>query len=252
MKHGSLFNGIGGFQLAAAWMGWTNLFSCEIDDFCNKVTKKHFPDCIQHGDIKTTDFTVYRGRINVLSGGFPCQPFSDAGNRKGTEDERYLWGEMLRAIREVQPSYVVGENVRGLTTWNRGMVFDQVQADLETEGFEVLPFLLPACGKNALHKRDRIWFVAHSKSERFIQDNIQSGEQLKMHVWKRSEFSQSLLAEKIQEAPDARDYRIIDGLSIGVDRIKALGNAIVPQIAFEIFKAIEQTQRLNSLAQERK
>lgn len=164
MTHAALFNGIGGFQLAAEWMGWENVMSCEIDEFCNKVTKYYWPDCIQHGDIKTTDFTIYRGKIDILTGGFPCQPYSTAGKRLGKEDDRHLWPEMLRAIREIQPAYIVGENVRGLTNWNGGLVFDEVQAEMEAEGYEVTPFLLPACAVNAPHRRDRIWFVAYSGS----------------------------------------------------------------------------------------
>lgn len=150
--------------MAAEWMGWENVMSCEIDEFCNKVTKYYWPDCIQHGDIKTTDFTIYRGKIDILTGGFPCQPYSTAGKRLGKEDDRHLWPEMLRAIREIQPAYIVGENVRGLTNWNGGLVFDEVQAEMEAEGYEVTPFLLPACAVNAPHRRDRIWFVAYSGS----------------------------------------------------------------------------------------
>ena len=162
MKHAALFNGIGGFQLAAEWMGWDNIMSCEIDEWCNKVTKYHFPNCIQHGDIKTTDFTIYRGGIDIITGGFPCQPYSAAGKRKGKEDERHLWPEMLRAIREIRPRWVVGENVRGLTNWNGGMVFDEVCADLEAEGYEVIPVILPAASVNAPHRRDRVWFIAYT------------------------------------------------------------------------------------------
>lgn len=165
MTHGSLFSGIGGFDLAAEWMGWTNVFHCEFNPFGQRVLKHYWPDSISYGDIKQTDFTIHRGGIDVLSGGFPCQPFSSAGKRKGTEDDRHLWPQMLRAIREIQPAYVVGENVRGFTNWNGGMVFDQAQADLEAEGYEVLPFLLPACAVNAPHRRDRIWFVGHRTNE---------------------------------------------------------------------------------------
>lgn len=99
MTHASLFSGIGGFDLAAEWAGWTNAFNCEIDPFCRKILKYHFPDAKQYGDIRTTDFAVWRDRIDVLTGGFPCQPFSLAGKRKGTEDDRYLWPEMLRVDR---------------------------------------------------------------------------------------------------------------------------------------------------------
>ncbi len=121
MTHASLFSGIGGFDLAAEWAGWTNMFNCEIDGFCRKVLKYHFPNAQQYADIRTTDFTVWRGRIDVLTGGFPCQPFSLAGKRRGTEDDRYLWPEMLRAIREIRPEWVVGEmftdSLIGRTDW---------------------------------------------------------------------------------------------------------------------------------------
>ena len=161
MTHGSLFSGIGGFDLAAAWAGWKNVFACEIDPFCQKVLKYHFPNSTIYENIRTTDFTIWRGRIDVLSGGFPCQPFSTAGKRKGTEDDRYLWPEMLRAIREISPRWVVGENVLGIVNWNGGMVFEQVCADLEAEGYEVQPYVLPACGVDAPHQRQRTWFVAY-------------------------------------------------------------------------------------------
>lgn len=160
--HASLFSGIGGFDLAAEWVGMTNVFSCEFDPFCQQVLKYHFPHATQYADIKTTDFTSQRGCIDVLTGGFPCQPFSMAGKRKGTGDDRYLWPEMLRAIREIRPRWVVGENVLGIVNWSDGMVFEQVCADLEAEGYEVQPYVLPACGVNAPHQRYRTWFVAHA------------------------------------------------------------------------------------------
>lgn len=162
MKHGSLFSGIGGFDLAAEWMGWENVFHCEWNEFGQRVLKHHFPKAISYADITETDFNVHRGRISVLSGGFPCQPYSSAGKRLGKEDERHLWPEMLRAIREIQPRWVLGENVLGLVNWNGGLVFEEVQADLEAEGYEVQPFILPAASVNAPHRRDRVWFVAYS------------------------------------------------------------------------------------------
>jgi DNA (cytosine-5)-methyltransferase 1 len=164
MTHGSLFSGIGGFDLAAEWMGWENIFHCEIGEFPRKILKHHFPNSICYEDIKKTDFTKHRGQIDIISGGFPCQPYSNAGKRKGKEDDRHLWPEMLRVIREVQPRFVVGENVAGLLSWNNGMVFHEIITDLENEGYETQAFLIPACATNAVHRRDRIWFVAHSKS----------------------------------------------------------------------------------------
>lgn len=165
LTHGSLFSGIDGFSLAARWMGWQNLFTCEKDDFCNRVLKHYEKDIPHYEDIRNTDFTVWRGRIDVLTGGFPCQPYSVAGKRLGKEDDRHLWPEMLRAIRECSPRWVVGENVRGIISWSRGLVFDEVQSDLEALGYEVTPYVLPACAVNAPHRRDRVWFIAHAKSD---------------------------------------------------------------------------------------
>ncbi|MFN9114315.1 MAG: DNA cytosine methyltransferase, partial [Bacteroidota bacterium] len=162
MKHGSLFSGIGGFDLAAEWMGWENVFHCEWNPFGQKVLHHYWPNAIQYHDITTTDFTIHRGSIDLLSGGFPCQPYSMAGKRLGKEDERHLWPEMLRAIREIAPKYVVGENVLGLTNWNGGLVFDEVHSDLESAGYEVQAVVIPAAACNAPHGRDRVWFVAQN------------------------------------------------------------------------------------------
>jgi DNA (cytosine-5)-methyltransferase 1 len=166
MRHGSLFSGIGGFDLAAEWMGWENVFHCEISEFPRQILKYHFPKSICYEDIKKTDFTKHRGEIDIISGGFPCQPYSNAGKRRGKEDDRHLWPEMLRVIREVQPRFVVGENVSGLITWNNGMVFHEIITDLENEGYETQAFHIPACGTNAPHQRFRIWVVAYSKHNR--------------------------------------------------------------------------------------
>lgn len=164
MNHGSLFSGIGGFDLAAQWIGWNNIFHCEWNPFCQKILKYHFPNSISYEDITKTDFTIHRGKIDIITGGFPCQPYSLAGKRKGKEDERHLFPEMLRAIREIQPRWVVGENVFGIVNWNGGMVFNEVQSDLEAEGYEVQPFILPAVAVNAPHRRDRVWFIGYNAS----------------------------------------------------------------------------------------
>ena len=240
MNHASLFSGIGGFDLAAEWMGWNNVFNCEWEEFPRQVLKHHFPNAIQHGDIKKLDATTYAGRIDILTGGFPCQPYSCAGKRKGKEDERHLWPEMLRVIRECTPRYVVGENVRGLVGWNGGLVFEEVCADLEAQGYAVQPFLLPACGVGAPHKRDRVWFVAYTMRTGTRQD----------HRHRESRFF-----DKASAATDWENFPTVpfvcggdDGLPKELDgitfskwrrqSIKAYGNAIVPQVALQIFKAI--------------
>jgi DNA (cytosine-5)-methyltransferase 1 len=161
MRHGSLFSGIGGFELAAQMAGWENVFHCEINPFGQRVLKHHFLNSISYDDITKTDFTIHRGQIDIITGGFPCQPYSQAGKRLGKEDDRHLWPQMLRVIREIQPRWVVGENVFGIVNWNDGVVFDEVQADLEAAGYEVQPYVLPACAVNAPHRRDRVWFVAY-------------------------------------------------------------------------------------------
>ena len=162
MNHASLFSGIGGFDLAAEWMGWRNVFHVERDPFCQRVLAYHFPNSQPFDDVTTFDGRPWRGRVDILTGGFPCQPYSTAGKRLGKDDERHLWPEMRRIISEIAPTYVVGENVRGLINWNGGLVFEEVCVDLEALGYEVWTGIIPAAGVGAPHRRDRIWFVAHA------------------------------------------------------------------------------------------
>ena len=291
MNHGSLFSGIGGFDLAAEWMDWTNVFHCEWEEFPRKVLNYHFPKSISYGDIKETDFTIHRGQIDILTGGFPCQPYSSAGKRLGKEDDRHLWPEMLRAIREIQPRWVVGENVRGLVNWNGGLVFEEVQADLENEGYEVQPFILPAAGVNAPHRRERVWFVAYSNEcndGRNAREN--EGTSGTERIQERNEIRQSVessqvwrlaanpisdrFSEKKHRQTESRQHtkenkgcwwqdfptqspilcrndgipRELDSISFPKWRnesIKAYGNAIVPQVVYPIFKAIESYESKN-------
>jgi DNA (cytosine-5)-methyltransferase 1 len=173
MKHISLFSGIGGFDLAAQWAGWDNLASCEINPFGRRHLAYYWPEAYHHDDIKTLTGEIieheaqkrygsdWRADGVILSGGFPCQPYSLAGKRLGKEDERHLWPEMCRVIREIKPDWIVGENVFGLINWSHGLVFNEVQTDLETQGYEVQAFVLPACAADAPHRRDRVWIVAH-------------------------------------------------------------------------------------------
>ena len=287
MTHGSLFSGIGGFDLAAEWMGWENVFHCEWNEFGQKILNHYWPNAKSYGDITKTDFSIWRGRIDILTGGFPCQPYSVAGKRKGKEDERHLWPEMLRAIREIHPRYIVGENVPGLINWNGGMVFDEVQTDLETEGYKVIPFILPACSVNAPHKRERVWFIANNSRltgeseiakweergqeweqirnndnangegrivantnsnglERGMQENQPSvARRLIKKLY--TQIQQDRFKDFPSQSPvcgrdDEFSYRL-DGITFPKWRnesIKAYGNAIVPQVAFQIFKAVEE------------
>ena len=174
-----LFSGMGGFALASHWMGWETAIICEIDDNCKVVLAHHFPGAYIHGDIHTLTGKLINEEIEkrygpgwrdttrlICQGGFPCQPYSAAGKRLGKEDSRHLWPEMLRVIQECRPDAIVGENVSGIVSWDGGLVFEEVQTDLEAEGYEVQAVVVPACSVGAPHRRDRVWFVANSKSER--------------------------------------------------------------------------------------
>lgn len=201
MNHASLFSGIGGAEVAASMMGWQNLFHCEIQEFPRKVLDYWFPNSESYEDITKTDFTKWHGKVDVLTGGFPCQPFSLAGRRKGADDNRYLWPQMLRAIRQIHPTWVVGENVNGIKTMVEScqvtqmgrtdylfeenhlyreesrFTLDKICADLEAEGYSVQPIVIPACAIGAPHRRDRVWIIAHRSDPRAetVQQEGQDG-----------------------------------------------------------------------------
>ena len=234
LTHGSLFSGIGGFDLAAEWMGWTNVFHCEINEFCTRILNHHFPNAEHYADITKTDFTPWRGRIDVLSGGFPCQPFSLAGQRKGAGDDRYLWPQMLRAIREIQPSWVVGENVAGILTMvqpgeevevgsqtslfgeadrkrvllRQEYVVETICRDLGSEGYSVQPFLIPACAVGAPHRRDRVWFVARLASDTQGCGNSGTSDEAGSEAERqdRNEVEQSIIGGSVRPAPNPNGY----------------------------------------------
>jgi DNA (cytosine-5)-methyltransferase 1 len=357
MNHLDLFSGIGGFAIAVDEVfGKSEHIFCEIDSYCQALLKKRFPGSKIYGDIRTLSserltadtelkrpiqceheertrheegvLEGYSG-VDILTGGFPCQPFSQAGKRKGTDDNRYLWPEMLRVIRDFKPTWVIAENVRGLLTIEQGMVFEQVCLDLENEGYEVQPFVIPAVAKNAPHRRDRVWFIANrnirasrsgneSKSrakahEKPLPNNTNNNASNSNARWVQRYERESLeegavtRSSKQCNAPDTandgphspqdtegnrkRDDRntagknklcepkrsdtlrakttgwnqnwlevatelcgVDDGLPAElhglklskarhrVERLKALGNAIVPQVAIEIMKAIKNTR----------
>ena len=200
----NLFDGIGGFALAAEWMGWENVGSVEIDPFCRQVLDYWFDYEYTWKDIKAADFVRLHRRIDIITGGFPCQPFSNAGKQRGNDDDRYLWPEMLRAIREVQPRWVVGENVRGLLTNAGGMVFEQVCADMEALGYEVQPLLVPACAVDAPHRRDRVWIVA-----RLAADTNRDGGQAQTERESGKGCQTSHQPEPLQH-PDSLSYPSCD------------------------------------------
>ena len=261
LTHGSLFSGIGGFDYAARMMGWRNAFHCEINGFCSRILKYHFPDARHYEDITTTDFTEWRGRIDVLTAGFPCQPFSVAGQRKGADDDRYLWPQVVRAIHEIRPAWVVGENVAGILTMvqpgeevkvgseaslfgegdaervqlRQQFVIETVCRDLEREGYSVQPFVIPACAVGAPHRRDRVWIVARSASDtqrfggREIHDHLQSEitDGGKSDGDARQRYSAHSDSARLQERlktggqPDATETTT--GMDAGVERHGSMG-----------------------------
>ena len=160
-----LFSGLGGFSLGLESTGFFETIAfVEKDEFCQKVLKKNFNNIPIEGDIRNVKGDRYKA--DVITGGFPCQPFSVAGKRKGTDDDRYLWDETIRVVRECKPKWFIGENVEGLINIQDGMVLRQVCDDLEKEGFEVQCLIIPASGIGAWHQRKRIWIVAYSDSNR--------------------------------------------------------------------------------------
>ena len=303
MTHGSLFSGIGGFDLAARWAAFDNKFWCEFDPFCQRVLRHHFPESAGYADIKTVDFTPWRGRIDLLTGGFPCQPMSIAGKRQGQNDERYLWPEMLRAIREIRPTWVIGENVGGLLSmvesvcedgvdeeaakkdpsvqsYSKRYLLDRIVEDLENEGYRVQPVVIPACAVGAPHRRDRVWIIAYTADAgtqgvqgRLIAagepcapadtDGERAGELRDKGKAEGSREGDELSAgecampnwDKFPSLPpvcggdDGLPTRL-DGITLSRWRsasIKAYGNAIVPQVAYEIMKNIEAICKENEI-----
>ena len=303
ITHYDLFAGIGGFSLALEEVfneAKINHIFCEWAEFPSAVLKKHWPDGTFYGDITDlVDDTNGQGykrgvaeeqNLTILTGGFPCQPFSHAGRRKGTADDRYQWPNMFRVIQSVKPDWVIAENVRGLVTWNDGMVLEQVCVDLESDDYEVQPFIIPACAVNAPHRRDRVWIIAHcanSRTQGLQKQEISpddptntSSERLRGRSlrgrqdreWQMDEDERQRAEVRGQnQGRSRRDWnqdwrevafatcnaRMDDGFSRKVDgisysfakwrngSIKAYGNAIVPQVAMEIFRAIKNTINVN-------
>lgn len=286
MKHLDLFSGVGGFAIAVDTVfGKSEHIFCDIDPYCQAVLKKHWPTSKIHGDIRTlTPHAVSFGHvhgepkklpavpklkaqrkpltsvstppISILTGGFPCQPFSNAGRRKGTEDDRHLWPEMLRVIREFSPEWVIGENVGGFVTWGGGVVLDEVCTDLEAAGYEVWPVIIPAVAVNAPHRRDRVWIVANRRSKR-REEGFRKEVQPKIKVSIREKHNNN----SCQETWNTPWYEVAaqfcsvdDGLpgELGgvtltpsrhrKEQLKAYGNAIVPKVAEQILRFIYEAQ----------
>jgi DNA (cytosine-5)-methyltransferase 1 len=244
MKHLDLFSGIGGFALAARWAGIETVAFCEIDSFCKRILGKNFPNVPIYHDIKTFN---YQSKVDILTAGFPCQPFSVAGKKKGKQDDRYLWPELLRIIKKSKPSWIIIENVPGVV----GMELDNMLFDLDIEMYKAETLILPACAANAPHRRDRVWIIAHDYRKRcdcrmyfgedgHLQENIIGNIKALQQEWKK-------LKPIAWETCTAKDWLQInadfggtnDGLPYRLDRLKSLGNAIVPQVVYPILAMIK-------------
>ena len=270
MKVLDLFSGIGGFSLGLEWAGMSTVAMCEKDPYCRKILAKHWPDLTIHEDIRNLDGRQYTNSIDLVCGGFPCQPYSVAGKQRGKLDDRHLWPEMLRVIQEAKPRWVIGENVFGFIN----MALDDVQADLEREHYEVRKFVLPAVAVDARHRRDRVIVVGYAKYDGLFtssltgshdetsgpsqtkrtekagesegtggrkddgivlansySEGLEIGQGFGGHTQSElSTIERSGCEERAVWSPEPRVGRVADGVPNRVDRIKGLGNAVVPQL----------------------
>lgn len=237
MKMLDLFSGIGGFHLAAEWVWGDELevvSHCEIDPWATRLLKKHWPNVPVHSDIKTLKGDSF-GTVDLLTGGFPCQPFSSAGKQRGAADDRYLWPQMFRVIQEARPAWVIGENVSGLIDT---LEFEQCIVDLENQKYEVQAFIVPACAEGANHRRDRVWIIANSVygSNKHTKRETISAES------KKQKSGRGWFSSKAWRDSTPRIYRKNDGVSPEMDRLKGLGNAIVPQVVMPFMQLIKQVE----------
>lgn len=243
LKMLSLFAGIGGIDLAAQWAGVETVAFCEKDLYCQKVLWKHWPGVPIFDDVKTlTKEALERagiGTINIVAGGYPCQPYSLTGERKGEKDDRALWPFMFDRIQEIRPDWVVGENVAGHVS----LGLDEVLSDLESINYAAQSFIIPACSVGAYHKRDRVITVAHPDSKRMEGSFTEAV--LGKRILSFGQISQPFQdAERRFNTFESRLCRSLHGLPHGVDRVRALGNAVVPQQIYPFFAAIAEIERL--------
>ena len=271
--HIDLFSGIGGFALAAKWNGYRTVAFCDNEPYAQAVLKRHWPEVPCHKDIREVQGKLYTG-ATLLTGGFPCQPFSVAGKQRGKDDNRYLWPEMCRVIHEARPAWIIGENVAGIVN----LALDTVCADLEAEGYEVEPIIIPACAVDAPHRRDRVWIIARNVAdtnswrlegtdkEGWDSGNVKRGcgfdgkEALANTINKGLQgaelckaFGESEGASRSASEcfgieglcwPTEPDVgRVAHGIPNRVAKLRGLGNAIVPQVAAEIIRCITEISR---------
>lgn len=245
LTHLSLFSGIGGLDLAAEWAGFQTVGQCEWADYPTNVLEKQWPLVPRWRDIRTLTGENFYERtglrtVDIVSGGFPCQPFSKAGKLRGKQDDRYLWPEMLRVIKELHPTWVIGENVANLLN----LALDDVLSDLEAADYETRAFMVPARGIGALHQRYRFAILAHANSDRRIAPPGKAPQE--GCNWYQVHAAMS-------EGPDACGGRwrlepgmgrVANGVPCWMNRVRCLGNAVMPQQFYPFFKAIYELEAL--------
>jgi DNA (cytosine-5)-methyltransferase 1 len=193
VKHLDLFSGIGGFALGLQKVGFETVAFCDIEKYCQHLLKQKWNGVKIYSDVREITKEKFKAdgieSPEIITGGFPCQPFSVAGSRKGTDDNRHLWPEMFRIIKEFKPRWIIGENVRGIVSIQDGLVFETVCTDLESEGYEVQTFNIPAVGVGAPHKRERIWIVANSRCSIRGKQSSRNSESIGSRTFKKTERS---------------------------------------------------------------
>lgn len=249
MKIIDLFSGIGGFSLAGHWMGWETICFCEKEPIPQRILAKNFPNVPIWDDIMTLtgdwikQFYDEKDEL-IVTGGFPCQPASHSGKRLGEKDARWLWQEQLRIIQEVKPRFVVGENVTGILTLDDGKPFEKICLSLENEGYTVQPFIIPACAKKAEHQRDRVWILAHANGIGLEENLARPGEDFRVLPEPPNLLGGLAHIARTPTRTSSGNLRTGDGIPYWMDRIKGLGNTVVPQVVFEIYQAFERLNKL--------
>ena len=266
-----LFSGIGGFSYAAETLigGYETVAFCEMDEFCQKVLKKHWPQVPIFDDVRTLD-AARLGRIDICTFGFPCQPVSQAGLQRAESDSRWLWDEIIRILQVSKPKWIIAENVVGLITIENGLLIENCISSLEAEGYEVQSVVIPACAKNAPHRRDRVWIIGQNVANTFNK-RLQGGLLGRKNKERQDKQRHIRCSSSIYGQPKERAETVVgkmgylaDGISTGLLRhfdrepehiprvtkgekdrakkLKALGNSIVPQVAAEIILAIRVSE----------
>jgi DNA (cytosine-5)-methyltransferase 1 len=246
MRSIELFAGIGGIALAAEWAGIETVAFCEREPFCQKVLNKHWPDVPIFDDVRTLNRKTLEekgviepgGTVDIISGGWPCQPYSIAGKKKGDADERALWKEMFRLVGELKPRWVIGENVANFSK----LGLDNTLDDLEGIGYTTQSFIIPAAAVGAIHKRERVFVVAYSHSEH-VQRESEKQVQRESDLQREFPYGSPTEWRRRSSEFEPKLCRSLNGFPNGVDRLRALGNAVVPQQIYPIFKYIMEIER---------